>query len=338
MMDGRTAKRLGVRSAAIVLLLAVLAELAVRMSGMTDFPAYSVDADMGYVVRPNQSGRFLTKNSWAFNSKSMPTVDEWNPSLHPDILLIGNSIVMGGNRYDQSEKLTPVLSARLGGAYRIWPAAIGGWTTVNEMAYLRRNPDVVQAANFFVWEYMSGGLSGLNSWAGDAVFPTERPVWASGYVLRRYVLPRIATFTRGTARNELPRVGALREEYLQEFRGAVAALGKASGLKPPGLIFLYPTLAELQAARRGQEWLPERPAIAKLCADYGLPMIDIAAAPAWRADLYRDGVHPTGQGNVILASILAAAIETGFAGKVAAVGRSADRVRPAAPGSPMVVE
>jgi len=294
---------LALRLGAVLLVVAVV-EAAIRLSGITDFPAYAVDDELGYVVKPNQSGHFLVKNSWSFNSKSMPTAVEWNPSAHPNILLIGNSIVMGGNPYDQQDKLTTMLTSNLGGAYQIWPAAIGGWTNVNEMAYLRRNPDVVKVANFFVWEYMSGGLSGPNSWAGDYVFPSYRPVWATGYVFRRYVLPHVINLKL----NELPPVGDLKDNYLKDFETSIAELSRSSKLPHPGLIFLYPTKKELLFAKQAGEWLHEKAALVKVCDEFGLKLIDVAANEAWNASLYRDSVHPTVQGNAVLATILSSAI------------------------------
>ena len=83
-----------------------------------------------------------------------------------NIMVIGNSIVMGGNPLDQKDKLIPQIEKNLGSKYAVWPVGIGGWTTVNEMAYLARNPDVVKSTNFFIWEYMPGGLSGLSEWRG----------------------------------------------------------------------------------------------------------------------------------------------------------------------------
>jgi hypothetical protein len=198
----------------------------------------------------------------------------------------------------------------LGGAYQIWPAAIGGWTNVNEMAYLRRNTDVVKAADFFVWEYMSGGLSGPNPWAGDYVFPSHRPLWATGYVIRRYVLPRFFNFNT----NELPRSGELQDHYLKDFRASIALLRDSTKRVHPGMIFLYPTKKELLVAKQPGGWLQERAALDALCADYGLTLVDVAANPRWQPSLYRDGVHPTIEGNVVLAGILSAAIAASLAG------------------------
>jgi hypothetical protein len=307
LVDSRKAKTALLKGLVAVIALLGITEIAVRLSGITDFPVYAVDEEIGYIVKPNQSGRFLDRNSWAFNSKSMPTADEWNPSLRPNILLIGNSIVMGGNPYDQKDKLAMVIASVTGDKYSIWPVAAGGWTNVNEVVYLRRNPDVVKAADFFVWEYMSGGLSGLSLWGGDDVFPSEHPASSGWYAFRRYIVSRLIKMNM----NELPPVGDLRENHRANFETSIAELSKASGSRRPGLIFIYPTRKELLASRRG-EWLPERDTLNEICRKYGLVMLDVANSPQWNASLYRDGVHPTVEGNVVLAKIIASSIAATF--------------------------
>jgi hypothetical protein len=306
-VDSRRAKTALLKGLVAVIAMLGTMEIAARLSGITDFPVYAVDEEIGYIVKPNQSGRFLDKNSWAFNSKSMSTADEWNPSLRRNILLIGNSIVMGGNPYDQKAKLAPVIASDTGNKYSIWPVAAGGWTNVNEVVYLRRNPDVVKAADFFVWEYMSGGLSGLSLWRGEYVFPSAHPASSGWYVFRRYIVPRLIKMNM----NELPPVGDLRENHRANFEASVAELSKASGSQHPGLIFTYPTRQELLASRRG-EWLPERDTLNEICRKYGLVMVDIAKSPEWNASLYRDGVHPTVEGNIVLAKIISSSIADTF--------------------------
>lgn len=74
----------------------ILAEGAVRGAGMVDFPIYDHNDSIGYIVKPNQAGKFLNKNAWAFNALSMPTTDAWNPKARPNLLLIGNSIIIKG--------------------------------------------------------------------------------------------------------------------------------------------------------------------------------------------------------------------------------------------------
>jgi len=288
------------------LMLVLAAEIFVRLAGITDFPVYQTDPEIKYVVAPGQHGAFLNKNEWYFNNLSMPIAADFDASRHPNVLLIGNSIVMGGNPLTQRDKLTPQLQALIGPDIAVWPAAIGGWTQVNEMAYLDRHPEVAAHADYFAWEYMAGGLSAATPWRGDAVFPTERPVFAAYYAARRFVFGRMVNLG---APSELPTTGEPDAENLARFDAHVGALAAATRRDRPGLIWFYPTAAQLAQARAGREWLPEREAIKKIAEKYHLRLVDIADDPAWTAEIYADAVHAGPKGNKILARILHAAID-----------------------------
>lgn len=280
----------------------VAVELIVRISGITDFPTYNTDSEIGYWPQESQSGNFLGKNDWYFNDKSMPIARNWDPNLRPNILLIGNSIVMGGNPYRQQDKLTSQIQKRLGDLPIVWPAAAGGWTQVNEMIYLDRHPEIVDAEDSFAWEYMAGGLGSATPWGGEYVFPSHRPIYASWYVARRYILTRLFTFETGS---ELPAVGSAQQSNIARFDRAIRTLKYAGTSFHDGIIWLYPTAAQFNEAQSGKEWLPERPKIKEIAEKYGIKIIDIAASPRWNKSLYRaDGVHPTVEGNEVLASIL----------------------------------
>jgi hypothetical protein len=296
MQPGRIIKRVALG----ILVLAIVVESSLRLAGVVDFPLYHVDDGIGYLIRPNQAGAFLRTHSWVFNDRSMGTERAWDPAQKPNLLLIGNSIVMGGNPYAQPEKLGPLLQSRLGDRLAVWPIAVGGWTEVNETVYLDRNPDVASSANFFVWIVLRGGLSGLNQWHGDYVFPRERPWSATWYVLRRYVLPRFMAFNM----NELPPQGAPTTENLHTLEAMIARLSQASGAKVPGVLVLYPAESDLAEARRGKEWLPERPELERIAGKYGVRILDIAARKDWSMAQYRDGTHPTVDGNRVLARII----------------------------------
>jgi len=58
----KTHKWLFLTVGASVLML-VIVEFAVRVSGLTDFPTYAADARLGYIVNPNQSGMFFIQTS-----------------------------------------------------------------------------------------------------------------------------------------------------------------------------------------------------------------------------------------------------------------------------------
>jgi hypothetical protein len=282
----------------------VVIEIALRVAGLVDFPVYQVDDGIGYVIRPNQSGAFLRTHSWVFNDRSMGTAAMWDPTKRPDLLMIGNSIVMGGNPYAQSDKLGALVQRQLGDRVAVWPIAVGGWTEVNETVYLERNPDVASTAGFFVWVVLRGGLSQLAPWRGDYVFPRERPLSATWYVLRRYVVSRFISFNM----SELPPQGALTAENLNKFEAMIARLSEAASRPVAGILVLYPGEADLTAARRGNEWLPERAELERIAETYGLRILDLSKRHEWNSAQYRDGTHPTVEGNRLLANIIASTV------------------------------
>jgi len=292
--------------AIIGLLLLGLSEISLRLVGLTDFPIYYIDSEIRYLPKPNQHGDFLNKNDWYFNDKSMPTDRTWSSDAKRNIALIGNSIVMGGNPYRQSEKISPLINQSIDKEYFVWPIAVGGWTTENEIAYLDKNRDIERSIVFFAWEYMSGGLSQANSWAGGYVFPLKRPVVATWYVIRRYLIPRVIP---GNLANELPAIGEPRADNTLKFDAKLTEFCQYGQDGCHGLIWLYPTKNELLRARNGGEWLPERELIRGIADKHGLKIVDLADYPAWVPALYRpDGVHPSVEGNAVLAGILSGEI------------------------------
>jgi len=288
----------------LIVLLGVIAvlEMVTRLSGAADFPIYEVGSPTGYVVAPHQAGRFLDRNDWYFNNKSMPIQQDW-AVVHPNVLLVGNSIIMGGDPFRQAEKLTSQLEKRLGPRPVVWPVAIGGWSQPNEVAYLNAHPEIVASTDYLAWEYMAGGLSRPTPWVGPYVFPTHRPIYATGYIFRRYVLPRLMNTHDPSG---IPVTGALNVANLQSFNAMAARIVHSANCRPAGFIWLYPTELEFNAARNGADWLAERSQVTAIARANGLNVIDIAREPSWSVAFYRpDGIHPTAQGAAALAVILA---------------------------------
>jgi hypothetical protein len=304
-------RRRALVAAGVMVAAIVLVEAGVRAVGAVDFPVYEVrDDDVAYVYAAQQSGRFLRRNAWAVNDRHMPTPRPWDPARLPNLLVIGNSIVAGGNPYDQSEKVASRVEGRTDGRYSVWPVAVGGWSTTNQIAFLEGNPDVVRASTLFVWVHTSGGLRGPNPWLGDDAFPRRRPAWATAYVLRRYLQPQLRVAWKQPPAP--PRAGTDADASganLVRFEHTVAALASASGRRHPGVLVLYPTRAQVDAARRGIEWLPERADLEGVAARYGVLVKDLTRHPEWAVGLYRDEIHPTVAGNEVLARIVVADVE-----------------------------
>ena len=289
---------------AAVLTLFALAEAAVRQTGLADFPVYLRDDRYGYIPQIDQSGAYLGRNRWLFNDHHMGAEARWIPTARPDLLLVGNSIVLGGNSYDQASKVGPLLQSRIGKGCSVWPIAAGGWSTVNEMRFLQANPDVIAGTDFFIWELMAGQMGGLQPWVEETLHPTRRPWWATGYVARKALGQRFG-WVGGVASAAAP---SDTERHYAEFDQMLGRLASAAGRRPAGLIFLYPDQAQLAQARAGREWMGDRPRIENLAARHGAVLLDVAQSPRWTSALYKDGVHPTVEGNRILASLLADAL------------------------------
>ncbi len=285
-----------------------LTEIAVRRAGLVDFATYTRSEQFGYAPNANQAGRFLGRNQWVFNDRGLGVEQPWQPNHRPNILLIGNSIILGGNLYDQKEKVAQQLQARVGAGCSVWPVAAGGWTTINEMRFLEHHPDLIAATDFFVWEYMPGQMERVNPWTREVTHPTERPLWATGYLLRKALHERFGA----PPLTAPPMTDQIGKHYV-EFDGLLARLAAASQRRPAGIIFLYPDRNQLANARRGVEWVPDRARVESLAAAHQIKLVDIARFPQWTDALYKDGVHPTAEGNGVLAAILGDAVHASFA-------------------------
>jgi hypothetical protein len=284
--------------------LLALTEAAIRQAGLADVPVYRLDDRYGYVPQANQSGAFLRTHHWVFNDRHMGAEEAWAPSTRANLLLIGNSIVMGGNSYDQKDKVGPLLQSSLGPGCRVWPIAAGAWSTVNEVRFLQASPDVVAATDFFVWEIMAGQMDGVHPWRGETQHPTRRPWWAAGYVARKALVQRFG-LEGSTSPTTLP---SEIERHYAEFEQILARLTSAAARRPAGMLFLYPDQQQLELARTGREWMDDRQRLEQLAARHGVLLLDVARSPHWTSAMYKDGVHPTTEGNRALAAVLADAL------------------------------
>ncbi|KQP21999.1 hypothetical protein ASF43_24430 [Pseudorhodoferax sp. Leaf267] len=284
-------------SAAVVLLV-LLAEVAARWSGVLSMPLYLADPQLGYVPRPDQQGAQLHKNAWVVNEKSMGT-SSWSPNGARDLLLLGDSLVWGGDAYDQPDRLGPQMEQGLPD-WRVWPAAANSWAVLNEIAYLDHHPDVQAEADVVVWVLNTADLGGRAQWANPISHPLERPASAVVYLLQRHVLRDVGhLFDRLKWAVMGPGPGQQRAQVVDA--ASVAALERKlqqlSG--KPVLFVLVPHRAEL--GEPTPRYLEFRAAlVGALGGCCGL--LELRDDPGWTLGLYRDEIHPTVQGNRLLAA------------------------------------
>lgn len=255
-------------------------ELILRVTGAADLPLYVSDPVVGYIPAPRQAGAVFG-HDWAFNELSMGVTKPFSPSGRTDLLLIGDSIVMGGARFRQSERLGPALARRTAAA--VWPISAASWSLSNELAYLGLHPDVPAGADRLIFVINSGDFVPPSFWRSELTHPRHRP-------------PSVALFLADRA------MGL----ELREPPGPrpTADWRKLWPPTRPTTVVLIPTRSELQAGRR-PAWAGQ--AVAALRAS-NVDFIDVAADRRWIAAAYRDDMHPTAEGTKILADIIASGL------------------------------
>lgn len=277
-------------AAAAVMAAAAALEGAARLSGATDFPLYRADAQIGYILAPSQEGSFLNVNHWRFNALSMGAGDFAPSPTATDVLLIGDSVVLGGNPYREGDRLGPQLAAASG--MTIWPISAGSWSLRNELTYLRQHPEVVRDVDMLAFVVNNGDFGQASSWSCDLTHPTHRPRLAAVYLFRKYV--------RGDCDPLRAEMKVPDGDWKQEIQAITA-------LRKPVVFFLYPDREEAAdgdlLARRLEPFGRELKAA-------GIQrVVSVGRDPRWRRDFYRDSIHPTVEGTNSLAKIIAAGIQ-----------------------------
>lgn len=268
----------------------ICAEIGVRMAGMVDFPVYEANSVVGYIPAANQSGAFLNKNVWQFNSRHMGAAS-FQPGRRANVLLVGDSLVLGGNAYRGDDRLGPSLQAVLPQSARVWPISAGSWALRNELAWLRANPDVVDAVDALVFLVNSGDFDEASSWSCELTHPTHKPAFALRYLFEKYVYA--FTPCNGTVP---PALQVPRGNLAQELQAFLT--GKAHRV----LFVWYADKAEqadavLRTSKQAAQLAMLHRGGAKL-------MLSVAEDARWSAAFYKDSIHPTPQGNRVLADII----------------------------------
>jgi GDSL-like Lipase/Acylhydrolase family len=174
-------------------------ELACRfVIGLGDPPLYQADAKMEYVLQPSKTySRF--HNRFSVNRYSMRAEDFPPQKSSPNelrVIVIGDSIVYGGVRIDQSEIDTEILKRNLQSEFHrpvvVGNASAKSWGPPNELAYLERFGTL--DADVVILELSSHDYADAPTFVPvvgiAAEYPEKRPVFALQDLFGTYLLPR----------------------------------------------------------------------------------------------------------------------------------------------------
>jgi len=247
------------------------AEVGLRLTGVADVPLYRPDPHYGYIPVANQSGAWRERMRWTYNGLSMGVAEPFRPG---GVLLIGDSIVNGGNQADQAQRLGPQLETMIG--RDVWPVSAKSWALLNELAWIKQNPQVVRDVDRIVIVLNPEDFVEPSVWTPDPNRPKHKPVLQSFFLFDRLVLAPL----RGAPAP--PKTG-------RDWKSEFAAFRRATN--KPVLVVLY--------SGRG----PDR--IERAAADLGPDVLIVKQDPRWKGERFADYLHIEPGGNALLARLIA---------------------------------
>ncbi len=176
----------------------IAAELTLRfVVGLGDPPLYQVDRELEYLLRPSQScNRFhhrITVNDYGMRADEFPPRKSLPGELR--ILVIGDSVIYGGVRIDQTEIDTEILKRdlqqELGRPVVVGNASAKSWGPPNELAYLKRYGTL--DADVVILELSSHDYADAPTFVPvvgvSSEYPDKKPALALTDLFESYILP-----------------------------------------------------------------------------------------------------------------------------------------------------
>lgn len=282
-MPDSVAQFLGIMVLAVILLIALIAEIYLRWSGFGRFPLYVVDARCGYRMKSGQRGVFRNRTAWAYDDRGM-RFDGQLATLAGANVLVGDSVVDGGLQYPQDETLAARLQAALGEV--VYPVACPGWALANELGALT-SIEGWQHAKRLVLVLNTGDFDEVGIADSELSFPTRYPWWLLMWLVRRQLYRNRPRWWPGKGRPITLEVSpGLRADNLARFREVV------DHFRGQIIIVRYP---------RRNENPSTDPFFASLRAcDANIRMVDVNEAAEWSEQCYIDHIHPNAMGVAIL--------------------------------------
>jgi hypothetical protein len=286
--------------------------------GLCDPPLLRADPELEYILQPNQQA-LQFGNRVAVNAYSMRAPDFPQKKTNPNefrVMVLGDSVVYGGSRVDQDDLATARLQRSLADALHkpviVGNVSAGSWGPPNLLAYVRRfgwfDADVVVIV---VSQQDYDDAMTFEPIVGlDPSFPDRKPKLALNEIATRY-LPRYLAISRqnaGGTPTAPPTTAPVKLENVAASMNALRDLvhaAKATGARV--IVAQHWQVPEVQ----GNPY-PEEAIIADVARLAGAEVVQLGPAMKQAADRgeqpYRDYIHPTADGQKVIATVLTDAI------------------------------
>ena len=264
------------------------AEAAIRLTGLSGFPLFAAHPD-SYRMKAGQAGIFRRRNAWRYDRFGQRT-DHVLDSLAGCAVLIGDSVVDGGNHVDQAETMAAQLAALTGRT--VYPVGCHGWSLANELAVLRSLPDWREAERL-IFVLNTGDFDAIGSAPSPLSFPTRYPPLFLPWLIARK-LYRSPAFGRLIGRKPPIRfVPAVRAAILADF---AATMAEYAG---PVVLLRFPKIDEDPSLE------PFYDELLAAAGPHRSRLIELAGRPDWGSDCYLDFIHPNRRGIGVAALAIA---------------------------------
>jgi hypothetical protein len=302
-------------AAVVVLLLGLVATEAFCRFGLKlgDPPLFMTDPEIGYLNNPGQTchrfGNLIHFNAYSMRSDDFPAHKAGTNELR--IMIIGDSVIYGGVRTDQSllgtSLLQRELAEKLGRPVVVGNISCNGWGPLNEWPYVRRNG--LFDADIFIMELRSGSVRmpfRTDVVGVDPGFPDHKPWSAAGELVSRY-LPKFFPSLFQKPSDEGYHPGVDDPQVLAQNLAAVSnmvASARAAGATP--YIILHWIKPELTADAKAAGGRPEGfDEIGRLARQTGVAVWDMHDAESNDvARAYRDAYHLNEAGQRDFANVI----------------------------------
>jgi hypothetical protein len=282
----------------MLVLLVLLGELVLRAAfGFGDMVLVQEDPDMEYLAMPNQD-RTIFGNQTVYNEVSMRS--EKLDSAAIKILMLGDSVLNGGNLTDQKELASSILCEKLTNKYgkniQVLNVSYKSWGPDNAFAYLEKYGDfgakmlILVTSSHDAYDTMT-----FEPIVGkDVNYPAFQYSLAYSEMFFRYLKPRVQGIlvkpTKGGARNGL--------EQLIFNPGFEDLKNYANEQKIPFIIYLHPEISEVNKGHYNRN--------GKLIKEFASAngIILVEGLKGAGEEHYRDNIHITPRGQQYLSSLL----------------------------------
>src|SRR5688572_24839046 len=297
--------------AAIIVVLLIGVEVALRGRGLGDPIVYDTDPHYSYRPRPNQTVTRMGGAVVQINNIGIRAGSDWDSNRDRKVLFIGNSVTYGGSYVSNADlfavRAVPPTNGWVGGS-----AGVNGWGVENMHALIVRrrfNPAKVYVTVLLKSDFFRGVMP------HRPTFPTSKPHLALAEAVPHVLLRARARFRemaspffrsapgdtlwQDTLRANVDRA-VLRLKEMDEYlvgRGFVH------------LIYLSPTVDEMR--------VPDDEGLEEMMVTAGIPFQRIQDAsearnyPRDRLDsLYLDGYHLSREGHALWAQVIGKDLRT----------------------------